>query len=311
MRDELNKKDFLTATDHHLNTSSKVAKIKSTLNLASSDISNNNFRPDETSVTSVTGNMPVACASDICACGHDDQMMPLLKCSNQVQSTNPQMQDENENDFESDRGIQTQASVSQNGDKTSHSSPADIKRTCPDSKDESFRANKVARKALKLIMPTDRTPDRRGKTNPNSAFSIGDSKKTSSCTITSADMGIVTAESPTNVALGDSFFTNEPNHLGKGVYAENDSSCGNISIKNGHSHTFKNDRFTCALKTGTLPPTRNIEIHSQSRSIVGDINFNDHTAKRILPDVETSCRRKESDWVAHSRWKSFGKRRRR
>ncbi|PFX29316.1 Periphilin-1 [Stylophora pistillata] len=144
--------------------------------------------------------MPVACASDICAGGHDEQMVSLLRYSNQVQSTNPKMQGKNENDFESDGGFQRQASVSQNGDNTSHSTPANIKRPCPASNEEPFRTNKVARKALKLIMPTDRTPDRHGKTNANSSFSI----KTASCTITSADIDIV---------LGDAFFTNEPNHL--------------------------------------------------------------------------------------------------
>ena len=291
-----NKKDFSPATDHHLNTSSQVAKTtKSVSNLAISDISNDNLRPDEPSVTSVvTGNMPVAC-------GRDDQIVSLLMCSDDIQSANAEMQGKNENDFQTEfslGGIQRQASVNQNGDNTCHSTPTNIKRPRPDSSEEPFHTSKVARKALKLIMPTDRTPNPRGKANPNSALFTRYSKKTSSCTMTSADLAIVAERSPAHVVVGDALFTNKRNHVGNDVCAENDSSCRNISIDNRDSHTFKNDGLTLALKTGMSPPTTNIESHMQTQSFVADISVKDHTGTRILSDIEATCRRKETEQVA-------------
>ena len=291
-----NKKDFSPATDHHLNTSSQVAKTtKSVSNLAISDISNDNLRPDEPSVTSVvTSNMPVAC-------GRDDQIVSLLMCSDDIQSANAEMQGKNENDFQTEfslGGIQRQASVNQNGDNTCHSTPTNIKRPRADSSEEPFHTSKVARKALKLIMPTDRTPNPRGKANPNSALFTRYSKKTSSCTMTSADLAIVAERSPAHVVVGDALFTNKRNHVGNDVCAENDSSCRNISIDNRDSHTLKNDGFTLALKTGMSPPTTNIESHMQTQSFVADISVKDHTGTRILSDIEATCRRKETEQVA-------------
>ena len=298
----MGKKDVLT--ENHHNIDPKLRKIKSASNLASSDISNMSYRPVETSVTSViTDKRPLASVSENCGYGNDDEEMPLPKCSAQVESTVPEMQCKNEKNIQGEcllEGIQQQAPCLQTEQApvNSTSKSANNKRPHSDSLREASRPCKVARKPLKLIIPTNRPPNPGVKRTADPGRSGRHSNSTSTSTITCADVHLVAEKSSSNIVPGDRLFASEPHSSDKDVFTENDPSSGNV-YESKVSPLSMIDCSPSACKTrNTSLLTTNLATYNQTRTIVDNNNVKEHTAKKVSPDDKASCSGKESDFVA-------------
>ena len=290
-------------TENHHNIDPKLRKIKSASNLASSDISNMSFGPVETSVTSViTDKRPLASVSENCGYGNDEKI-PLPKCSAQVESTVPEMQCKNEKNIQGEcllEGIQQQAPCLQTAQApvNSTSKSANNKRPHSDSLREASRPCKVARKPLKLIIPTNRPPNPGVERTADPGRSVRHSKCTSTSTITCADVHLVAEKSSSNIVPGDRLFASEPHSSDKDVFTENNPSSGNLYESEVSSSSMTNCPPT-ACKTGnTSLLTTNLATYNQTRAIVDNNNVKEHTAKKVSPDDKASCSGKESDWVA-------------
>ena len=296
------KKDVPTENHHSIDP--KLRKIKSASNLARSDISNMSYGPVETSVTSViTDKRPLASVSENCGYGNDDEKITLPKCSAQVESTVPEMQCKNAKNIQGEcllEGIQQQAPCLQNAQApvNSTSKSANNKRPHSDSLREASRPCKVARKPLKLIIPTNRPPNPGVKRTADPGRSVRHSKSTSTSTITCADVQLVAEKSPSNIMLDDRLFASEPHSSDKDVFTENDPSSGNVYESKVSPSSMTNCPLS-ACKTGnTSLLTTNLATYNQTRTIVDNNNVKEHTAKTVSPDDKASCSGKESDWVA-------------
>ena len=260
--------------------------------------------PVETSVTSViTDKRPLASVSENCGYGNDDEKMPLPKCYAQVESTVPEMQCKNEKNIEGEcllEGIQRQAPCLQTAQApvNSTSKSANNKRPHSDSLREASRPCKVARKPLKLIIPTNRPPNPSVKRTADPGRSVRHSKSTSTSTITCADVHLVAEKSPSNIMLDDRLFASEPHSSDKDVFTENDPSSGNV-YESKVSPSSMTNCSPSACKTGnTSLLATNLATYNQTRTIVDNNNVKEHTAKTVSPDDKASCSGKESDWVA-------------
>ena len=295
------KKDVPTENYHNIDP--KLRKIKSASNLASSDISNMSFGPVETSVTSViTDKRPLASVSENCGYGNDEKI-PLLKCSAQVESTVPEMQCKNEKNIQGEcllEGIQQQAPCLQTAQApvNSTSKSANNKRPHSDSLREASRPCKVARKPLKLIIPTNRPPYPGVKRTADPGRSVRHSKSTSTSTITCADVHLVAEKSSSNIVPGDRLFSSEPRSSDKDVFTENDPSSGNVYESKVSSLSMTNCSPSGCKTGNTSLLTTNLATYNQTRTIVDNNNVKEHTAKKVSPDDKASCSEKESDWVA-------------
>ena len=299
-------------TENHHNIDPKLRKIKSASNLARSDISNMSYGPVETSVTSViTDKRPLASVSENCGYGNDEKI-PLPKCSAQVESTVPEMQCKNEKNIQGEcllEGIQQQAPCLQTAQApvNSTSKSANNKRPHSDSLREASRPCKVARKPLKLIIPTNRPPYPSVKRTADPGRSVRHSKSTSTSTITCADVHLVPEKSPSNIVPGDRLFASEPHSSDKDVFTENDPSSGNV-YESKVSPLSMTDTPPSACKTGnTSLLTTNLATYNQTRTIVDNNNTRQRRSHRTIKPAVVEKK------VTGSllRWNGFGKRKKR
>ncbi|KAJ7331220.1 hypothetical protein OS493_020002 [Desmophyllum pertusum] len=262
---------------------------------------------DETRVTSeVIDKRFLASESEGCGFVLDDEETSLLKSPVQGSSVS-EVEGGNEKNVQSEficSKMQQQVLPLKTVQTLSNSPPRCAnKRTHHDSTSEASRPCKVPRKPLKLIIPASQPSSRGVKRTANRGYLGRHSKKTSTCTITRADVDLVPETSSSSCMLGNGSAITELYTCDKdAMIAEKDSSSENgelmCTLSPAISRMDGSETNSLSV-TGSLLPTCQTGNTSPLTAHLSPYNQTPTSAENnnIKEQMAQSCDGKESDWV--------------